>query len=676
MEKHYNNLSILLNDLHETIVSNDLSNYLNKFHETDRFEKLNEQYKDLKNDLSKAINECSCIIESSIYCGVIGHYSHGKSSLLNAMIMPPKSLEILPTGDKIVTALCSLIKFEPGSNNKFFEVSINYDKKYVSQEEYQRKVAGGVSGLTEKVSHFEISIGTDNTANTELYSNFVLKKIELFDSPGLGGPYWNDEALMAQWVSAFKLIILCIRCDKIDEKTAYYVNPFLKLTAQPVIPVVTFWDIAPDSEKYKGITDELNRRKKAKEDLRRHFPSLQDAIDRTVFVSVKNYMEQQPVPEEYQSDITMDWNIDNLRKQIASFITKNRNILLSVDNEVSAIELKRHEAMIQSCKKLESTADNIIQSLNATIEKAKPGRKFEEQLENGCEKLSDTIEKEFDKITDRLEQKISDKLSLIGSKGHQEIFKEIEDDVPNYMKEYLDTRFKEKIERVIDKDIIRNVVRKIEEETPLPQKKVERLEKDLKESSKYFISDISRFDRIKPFKAPETISAVSINFISAVTDILRTMMTTKLPLLCILCLLLFIAPFFSRLLSHILNFIPGVNISSNFIMVIVYVVVFTIIFSIGQAQFKQMRDKNLIEIKERARRANRHADIRERVKSELPERFKEYQNELKELINKATEKKLESSDEMLEEFSDFILKIKTQLKDIKTEYKEIERCLR
>jgi predicted GTPase len=97
-----------------------------------------------------------------------------------------------------------------------------------------------------------------------LFKDFAEKQIELLDTPGLGGPYWKDEQSMIDWMKEFVLLVVCMKASDINATTAETVNPFLRHTTKPIVPVVTFWDQWRKGADFKGIASEEAARKEAR----------------------------------------------------------------------------------------------------------------------------------------------------------------------------------------------------------------------------------------------------------------------------------------------------------------------------------------------------------------------------------------------------------------------------
>jgi hypothetical protein len=457
--------------------------HLKKFKNQTYYLKLEDSFNDFSHYVREAVENARLAINSPIYVGVIGHYSHGKSSLLNALLFPPKAPELLPTGESIVTSLCSLIQFaEQGDSNEFYQHLKTGEEKLLSEEEYRAQVSGKRTGVLQDLHHFRLCLGA-RQLSSKVFESMGGKNIELLDTPGLGGPYWKDEAALQQWVQEFMLLIVCVRADQINARTAATINPFLKQTGRPAIPVITFWDMWPETESYKGISDEFNARQKAMDDLKKHFPTLADAADegRVLFVSARNYRQQVQVPSELAGHTTSDWNIDNVRNVLASYVTDKMAILQSIRSKQSSLDRTRKELVLQACRVLDGKFNTFRTHLSKAISDSKPRSEWEEAFEEGCTVVNDKIKGDFDRIVDHVESIISDAVSAVPVQGNKWLMAlpEIDKTATRDYEEQIAGGFGDRIKRQLDRSIVRPLERYIEDSTPLDKNGKRRLTEDI-----------------------------------------------------------------------------------------------------------------------------------------------------------------------------------------------------
>ncbi|MBK1716656.1 dynamin family protein [Thiocystis violacea] len=231
--KEYQKLNDAISNIADEVARASIKDYLKSFTETGRFDKFEERFDDFKQDVKRAAEDCDLAINSPIYVGVVGHYSHGKSSLVNAMLFPQKIKELLPTGESIVTAMCTLVGFKDDrQGHEFREIKHDGVEVQIPSDEYQGKVSGKKSGTLQGVHHFHIKLNTSEL-NPGVFQSMAEKNIELLDTPGLGGPYWKDEHALQSWIKEFMLMIVVVKADSINKRVADTVNPFLKYSPRP-----------------------------------------------------------------------------------------------------------------------------------------------------------------------------------------------------------------------------------------------------------------------------------------------------------------------------------------------------------------------------------------------------------------------------------------------------------
>jgi hypothetical protein len=66
---------------------------------------------EFKDSVERLVEDGRAAVENAVYIGTVGHYSHGKSSPLDATIFAPESSDILPGGEAVVTSMCTLLQF-------------------------------------------------------------------------------------------------------------------------------------------------------------------------------------------------------------------------------------------------------------------------------------------------------------------------------------------------------------------------------------------------------------------------------------------------------------------------------------------------------------------------------------------------------------------------------------
>ena len=368
--------------------------------------------RDFQDCLQRATEDCRDEVEKPSYIGVIGHYSHGKSSLLNALIFPPKTLAVLPIGEGVVTSLCTLVQFVSGaSTNEFYEVEAGGLEKTLSPDGYQSRVSGRGDNLGA-LSHFRVRLAVP-LLDDQLFQDFAAKRIELLDTPGLGGPYWKDEHALMRWIKEFETIVVCIKATEINETTAVTVNPFLKKSLKPCIPVVTFWDMWRTCADFKGISDEVKARAEAKKRITEFFGPIEQFVDDTVFVSAKSCAEAKEVSKDQARYFTDRWNVDNVRRGLASRVRPAGGVI-SRRTEESELDTQRRTKVRQFAEQLCAAATQYAGNVRQRIDDYLPEGAHKDFIDEMASDVGKDLESQIERLASSIEKHFNDRISAIG----------------------------------------------------------------------------------------------------------------------------------------------------------------------------------------------------------------------------------------------------------------------
>jgi hypothetical protein len=656
----------------------DIQKHLSGFKDREFFSKIENVYADFEYELKRALDDAKRAVESPIYIGVIGHYSHGKSSLLNAMLTPPKAKELLPTGDGIVTSKCTLAQFtDDGGSNFFWEVKDTGEEVHLSDVEYQAKVSGKRSGAVQGINHFRLVLDAKNLAD-DVYVNMARKRIELLDTPGLGGPYWKDEHALQQWIKEFMLLIVCVRADQINPRTAASVNPFLKQTARPVIPVVTFWDLWQSSPDFQNTSDESLAREKAKELLVRYFPSLGDAVDEghTLFVSARNYREDVEVPADMNHFYTPDWNVDSLRNALGSYVNDRMSILVSQRSEESSLERRRKENVIASCQSVIARYSSLEPMLKRVIEDVRPKDEYEEILEEDLADLREKIRTQFEAIVTRLYQIIDDGISGIPSSGKWNAkFNEIGENVKGEFERQLSDNFKKKLSRSVERSLERHLFDYVEEKTPLSVDQKQRLINRLRDKMSRFIQELSNASSTKIFHRPSGVADVAWSVVSAVWGGVKLLFIANAPLAIGVIALFLLWMSLGAFVQSYIQPSPDSFVSKALPVVYAGGIVFVlfVFLGLGWKTFRENMQKTCMELKEKARKLNRESDIESRILPEIEKSVDALGDDLREELRESLRDVSLKSGDFLAEIEEIVANAKEAFKRVDRECGAINR---
>jgi predicted GTPase len=285
---------------------------------------------DFDEHFGKMSEDIRFLLVNPIFIGVIGKYSHGKSSLINAILkkqtMNPSEADILPMGDNPVTATPTAVIFREGGGMTF-----RTDSENDLNLEAFRKYAVGATDA----SCIYIDYGVEND---KLLSDFMKQNIRIIDTPGLGGPYFNDARKLKEITDQFSMALVIIKATDITADTANAVKKFLADFLKPILVIVTYWDAWNEADAYEECHDASAAEEKARALINQYFGDLPgfsvvDLANCVTFVSAKQYLDAEEgglkpvdVSKDY-TDFSDAWNIDRLKVNIANFIRDDVSVL-------------------------------------------------------------------------------------------------------------------------------------------------------------------------------------------------------------------------------------------------------------------------------------------------------------------------------------------------------------
>ncbi len=469
---------------------NNIKRNIGNLKNTDFYQELQKVFIDCESGLKEAREMVEKTINAPIYTGVIGHYSHGKSSLLNAILLNQDEKEdgLLPIGEGVVTGKPTLIQFnEEANDHEFYKVYPNGEEETIDEEQYKHLVSERGKIQISQMKYFRICLAAKKLAGGgHIFKSMASNNIELLDTPGLGGPYWKDRETLREWVEEFKLIILCIKATEINSRVADQVNPFLKLSTSPVILSLTFWDKWKEGEDYAGIRDEYDARKKAKDLIVKYFPTLENCVeeDRVTFCSAKGYFQhnKMTISKDMEKYYTNEWNVDNIRKVLENYvILKKVEVLKSIPSKTSFLAKSKKEGVVKSGEKLLKNYKYLREKLLEISDKMRPSQKiFKTIKDKFSRKAKDELQTFLQNEIRNFEMQFQEKLRK------EEITPELVDNFNHEFKSKIKTYIREynnNLDELVEKEIIRELERYIKKEkTAISPEQIDELENELKEN--------------------------------------------------------------------------------------------------------------------------------------------------------------------------------------------------
>lgn len=472
---------------------NNIRRSIEELKNTDFYNEIQKVFMACEYDLKEAKETVERAITSPIYVGVIGHYSHGKSSLLNAMFLNQHDKEdgLLPIGEGVVTGKPTLIQFKDNiESHEFFKVYPDGSEESISEEEYKQMVTTKGKIQLSDVSIFRIMLSVNQLAgHGVIFKNMAKNNIEIFDTPGLGGPYWKDEKALLDCVEQFKIIILCIKATEINSRVAEQVNPFLKISTSPIIVTLTFWDMWKGSEDYLGIVDEDGARKKAKDLILKYFPTLESCVEenRIIYCSPKGYFQKNKMtlPKDMEKYYTEEWNIDNVRNALLNYVTlKKATLLPSIPHKSSTLAKSKIDEVAKKSEKLLKSYKDLRDKLLEVSEKMKPSPKIFKEIRG---KFSKKAKEELQLLVHNnikdFEMRFQKELKK-GEISTSELVETLNSEFKSRMKREIN-EYDSTLDDLIEKEIIRELERYIKrEKTAINPEQIDELENEIKEEIK------------------------------------------------------------------------------------------------------------------------------------------------------------------------------------------------
>jgi len=446
------------------------------------------------------------VVSAKIWIGVVGHYSHGKSSLLNALLLQPDTPELLPTGDGVVTGLVSRIEFSARRNLHGFRMLRGREITDLTEDEYRARVAGR-SDLTG-IYAFDLELATRDLAARELWESMDRKGIALFDTPGLGGPYFNDANVVSQWMQQFMLLVVCIRADAISAEVSANLTPFLRDAPKKLLPVFTFWDRWRESSDFAGISDDERARARARELLGARFPLLAEQSHRASFVSARNYrLKIEPSPTDSKL-ISASWNIDALRHTLFQEVDPS---ILGRGHKSTPFEVHRasrlHKRLRESLSQIETSKGRVEAVLSKSGSVIPDGGTAEEALEA----VKDRLFREYDRLASEIEQAI---IPLGQDAGKGLTILQATEEMKRISTQ-LGEDFKRQLGRVAKRELDSKFVREIErdlDKSPLSRDKSDRLRDEVRQACRDFVSGTEDIDLSLAFTPPSAVASIQQRF--------------------------------------------------------------------------------------------------------------------------------------------------------------------
>ncbi|MBR4325138.1 MAG: dynamin family protein [Bacteroidales bacterium] len=308
---------------------------------------------DYAKDVVAKLEYCSNLITAPVYVGMLGRYSHGKSTLVNCLFSLDDKTK-LPEGDGIVTSKVTIVSFDKKVSSpeayKHFRGERNESERFSNYGDFQDE-AQSKKDDNSNIAYLEAKIPVDEKV-VGLKTNFFQHNIQLVDMPGLGGSYFEDEDTTQKYLRIIDLVIITIKITDI-KKSAESVDDFLKNINCPKIIVLTFFDKAAEDNFFSDCKDDEEILLKAKKQVKECFKNIGNAND-IIAVSNSNSRLIDKVRERILSKIVVqDYGISKMQRSTPE--VKQRQV-----EELKAELLELRQKSEQLRKQLESLVEKTV----------------------------------------------------------------------------------------------------------------------------------------------------------------------------------------------------------------------------------------------------------------------------------------------------------------------------
>ncbi len=477
-----------LNSLRSTIESGreKLKDMVDKVDDKTGYINMLETMKRMRDEINKWIEKVEVVSASEIFIGVVGRYSHGKSSLLNAILVgygEGKKGEILPTGEGIVTAIPTIIRFRREISEPRFRKGI--DGEILTLEDYKSWVRNPGDTSVVNALHIEMPVG-DDPFKKELCD----KSVVLVDTPGLGGPYWRDISTLKEWMKRFSMVLLVVKATDITKSAAKDVLLFLRDFSKPILPVITFWDVWPNSQLYEDCRDADEAFNRSIELLIENFPMFDEDELRFQLSAVSPVIYLQG--DEAQK---VDWlnplgNMDNLKKALLDYVRDKRDELTG-EKKVSFLQMAKISEMAKAIEGLFDTYDYLRKEITKISKESTKSFSEYEEIESVLESFFERAEEQISEISSRIYEGILDRLEELRGNDYSNL-DYFNSDVENLYVRNL-KRLENRLSSLFESRVVVKVESILENKLDIDEKKRDNYIKLLRRASRYF-----KFDDISP----------------------------------------------------------------------------------------------------------------------------------------------------------------------------------
>lgn len=305
--------------------------------------------------IEQEIRHCLKIIDSPVFVGLLGRYSHGKTALVNSLFSLDSEY-CLVEGEGVVTSKITRVEFaEDLAQPKFFECYRNGEQSSIDIATLQANVSGKVAEDSSTVDYYFLKL----PAVKPFAQVFERKLINLIDMPGLGGPYFKDTEKTKKYIEHLDMLLVVLKISEIDQASRV-IEPYIAGMINkniPMIPVITFFDKWRENPKFTDCASDEDAIEKARKEINTCIPSLARHMTRMIAVSAKN-----------------GFQIENLRELILKFVEAQNFAIGKIRKENSDVFKRKIREIQKNLENLIFKSEKSIEILRRNIETILPER--------------------------------------------------------------------------------------------------------------------------------------------------------------------------------------------------------------------------------------------------------------------------------------------------------------
>jgi hypothetical protein len=341
LQKNFQEIKTQLAELGKNI-ADIFGNKIERIQTIEIKEKLTHYVQTEVEKIKKEIEYGIKVLESPIYAGFLGRYSHGKTALVNKLFSIEEDFS-LPEGEGIVTSKITRVEFDGNViTPKCYECNRNGDKSQIDIVSLKENVSGKKTDDNSLIDYYYMKM----PSSKPFAKTFENKMINLIDMPGLGGLYFKDTEKTRKYIESLDMLLIIIKITEV-ENAGKVIEPFISGIKINMIPILTFFDKWGESNKFADCKDGEDVIGKAREQIKEYIPSLDKHLTKLIAVS------------------SLDgFQIDNLRELILNFVEEQNFAIEKIKKEGT-------EVFKRKIRELEKVLQSIIVKTEASIEKLK-----------------------------------------------------------------------------------------------------------------------------------------------------------------------------------------------------------------------------------------------------------------------------------------------------------------